>query len=69
MNINVKKYIRHILFILIGAGAGYLLNLFVGCPTGTCAITSNPYSSMICMALVGWLISLSIQKKCENCKS
>ena len=69
MNVNVIKYLRHILFTIIGAGAGYLLYQFVGCPTGTCAITSNPYSSMIYMALVGWLISLSFKTKSEKSNS
>ena len=44
MKSNGKKYIRHILFIFVGALLGYFLNAFVGCPTGTCAVTSNPFS-------------------------
>ena len=69
MNIKVKKYIRHILFIVLGAALGYLLNAYVGCPTGTCAITSNPYSSMIYMALVGWMFSVALSKRCDGCNT
>lgn len=60
MNKKLNRYIRHLLFIVLGAGAGYLLNLLIGCPTGTCAITSNPYPSMAYMALAGWLILISL---------
>lgn len=69
MKINAKRIIRHIVFTLSGALIGYLLYLWVGCPTGTCAITSNPVSAMIYMSLVGWLISLSISKGCDKCNT
>ncbi|MBQ1257583.1 MAG: hypothetical protein IIW08_01415 [Clostridia bacterium] len=69
MNNKVKKYIRHILFAAAGSGIGYFINFFIGCPTGTCAVTSNPYSSMAFMALVGWLISVSLSKRCDGCNT
>jgi hypothetical protein len=43
--------------IVLGAAAGYLVYRFVGCRTGTCPITSNPYLSMIVGALLGALIA------------
>ena len=46
---------------IIGTVAGGLLGLLyykkVGCPTGSCPITSNPYGSAIYGAIVGFLIS------------
>ena len=69
MKSNGKKYLRHILFIFVGALLGYFLNAFVGCPTGTCAVTSNPFSSMIFMALVGWLVSVALLKRCDGCNT
>ena len=37
----------------IGAVAGFLYWKYVGCLTGTCAITSNPINSTIYFALLG----------------
>ena len=46
---------------IIGAVVGGLLGLLyhkkVGCPTGSCPITSNPYGSTIYGAVMGLLIS------------
>ena len=53
----MKKALRALLFALGGAAAGYLYYRFVGCTTGTCPISSNPYLSMGYLAVVGLLIS------------
>ena len=42
---------------LIGAGAGYLYYRLVGCPNGTCPITSNPYMSSIYGSVLGLLVA------------
>ena len=47
-----------ILGIVIGGTAGYLWYRFVGCSSGSCPITSNPYSSIIYGAVIGALIGL-----------
>ena len=41
---------------LIGAIAGFLYWKYVGCMTGTCAITSNPIRSTIYFAIIGALV-------------
>ncbi|HOD16366.1 MAG TPA: DUF6132 family protein [Spirochaetota bacterium] len=41
----------------IGAAAGYLYYYFVGCATGTCPITSNPYMSVLYGAVMGGLVA------------
>lgn len=46
-----------IIGIVIGSSAGYLYYYFVGCATGTCPITSNPYMSVLYGAVMGGLIS------------
>lgn len=38
---------------LLGAVGGFLYYKFVGCVTGTCAITSNPFRSSIYFAFFG----------------
>lgn len=39
-----------------GAAAGFLYWKYVGCLTGTCAITSNPVRSTIYFAILGALL-------------
>ncbi|MCI5484871.1 MAG: hypothetical protein MR426_07415, partial [Clostridiales bacterium] len=62
----VSKWIRPALFTLGGALLGLGYYAFVGCSTGSCAITSNPLSSMLYMGLVGWLLSGVIGKECDG---
>jgi hypothetical protein len=39
--------------ILVGAGGGYLYYRLVGCRSGGCPITSNPWASTIYGAVIG----------------
>ena len=48
-----------------GAIAGFLYWKYVGCLTGTCAITSNPVRSTIYFAILGALL-FSLFKKDKN---
>jgi hypothetical protein len=43
--------------LLIGAVIGFLYYKFVGCSTGTCPITSNPFMSVIYGAVMGMLVT------------
>ncbi|MES2395738.1 MAG: DUF6132 family protein [Bacteroidota bacterium] len=56
-----------IIGIFIGAIAGYLYYHFVGCASGTCAITSKPLNSTLYGAMMGGLL-LNLFKK-EKSKS
>lgn len=42
--------------IVIGAIAGYLYYFYVGCASGTCAITSKPLNSTLYGAAMGGLL-------------
>ncbi len=42
--------------IAVGAIAGYLYYFYVGCVSGTCAITSKPLNSTLYGALMGGLV-------------
>lgn len=62
----MKKFFsnNYLLFIggLLGALSGYLYWKYVGCVTGTCAITSKPINSTIYFSLIGMLV-FSLFKK------
>ncbi len=45
-----------ILFVLVGAVAGFAFHRFIGCRTGACAIWANPYAATIYGALIGLLL-------------
>lgn len=42
--------------LVVGAIAGYLYYFYVGCASGTCAITSKPLNSCLYGALMGGLV-------------
>ncbi len=43
--------------VLLGAGAGYAYHRVVGCSTGACPITANPYISTLYGALMSALFA------------
>jgi hypothetical protein len=50
----------------IGGAAGYAYYYYVGCVSGTCAITSNPYISTVYgMAIAALLIDSPKKKESE----
>ena len=63
MNEFIKKRWIQIAGILVGAVGGYLYYHFVGCASGTCPITSNPYVSIAYGALLGYLLSDIFKRK------
>ena len=56
----MKKWLLNnkliVLGVIIGAPAGYLYYYFVGCASGTCAITSKPLNSTLYGSLLGGLL-------------
>jgi len=55
--ISEHKILVKILATLAGAGLGFLYYKFIGCRTGSCPITSNPWISMIWGGLIGFLLA------------
>jgi hypothetical protein len=59
----ILKYKLAIIGIALGALAGYLYYYFVGCASGTCAITSRPLNSTLYGAMMGDLLLSSFEKE------
>ncbi|MBL7753667.1 MAG: hypothetical protein JNM44_04250 [Chitinophagaceae bacterium] len=53
----VQKYKLHIALTILGGVSGYLYYFYVGCASGTCAITSRPFNSTAYGAVMGWLLA------------
>jgi hypothetical protein len=49
--------IKIVVGIIIGAALGFAYYKIVGCSSGTCPITSNPYISTIWGAVMGALLA------------
>ncbi|MBL7917102.1 MAG: hypothetical protein JNM96_01815 [Bacteroidia bacterium] len=62
MNLIVK-YKVEILGIVFGAVGGLLYYNFVGCKSGSCAITSNPFLIIPYGALLGYFTSGLFKKQ------
>jgi len=58
-----KKHSLKIIGILVGGVTGFLYYHFVGCASGTCPITSNPYITVLYGALLGYLLLDMFKKK------
>jgi hypothetical protein len=54
---KAKKRITYsVLAVAIGIVAGYIYYYYIGCNSGSCPITSSPWSSMGIGGLMGWLL-------------
>ena len=52
--------LRIALGVVIGGGVGFGWYKLVGCPTGTCPLTSNPYTSALYGCIVGALMASAL---------
>ena len=59
----ISKYKLTVIGILAGAVVGYLYYHFIGCGSGTCAITSKPLNSSLYGAMMGGLLFSSFKKE------
>ncbi len=53
-------------FVILGVVGGYGYYALIGCNTGSCAITSNPYMSMAWGGLLGYLLPDFFVKKAKE---
>lgn len=59
----LKKNILGLVGIVVGMLAGYAYYYFIGCSSGGCPITSNPYISIVYGAILGYLFFDLFKKK------
>lgn len=61
------KYLKWSIGIGLGAAAGFSYWYFIGCTSGSCAITSSPVNSSLYGGLMGaLLLNLFPDRKTEN---
>ena len=55
---NIKSFLnlRLLIGVVVGAIAGYAYYYFIGCSSGSCAITSNPVNSTLYGIVFGALL-------------
>lgn len=58
----IQKHLLTLSGIVLGAAGGFAYYHYVGCLSGTCAITSNPLNSTLYGALLGGLFLNIFQK-------
>ncbi len=63
MTAFLKKNLFGLIGLAAGAIGGYAYYYFIGCNTGSCPLTSNPYISVIFGAVIGYLLLDMFKKK------
>ncbi len=63
MRPNWNFIIKRILPVIAGAMLGYGYYYFIGCTSGTCPITSNPFISTAYGAFLGLIFAFPNKKK------
>lgn len=61
MNYLIKHKLT-IIGIVLGSISGFAYYYFIGCPSGSCAITSSPFNSSLYGAVMGGLLFSMFEK-------
>jgi hypothetical protein len=57
------KHFKKIVVIAVGATLGFAYYRFIGCQSGVCPLTSNPWISTGYGALIGFVFTLNGKQK------
>lgn len=63
MELNKAFFIKRVLPVVLGGLLGYGYYYYIGCYSGSCPITGNPFISTMYGALLGGIIALPAKKK------
>lgn len=58
----IQKYRLGMIGLFLGGVAGFCYYYFIGCTSGSCAITSKPFNSSVYGMMMGYLLLTSFQK-------
>ena len=61
-----RPIVKRIAASLLGAAAGFAYYYYIGCASGTCPITGNPYISTAYGAAVGFLLFPTRKAKAQQ---
>lgn len=56
-NLTSRNTLKNLAGFAVGAIGGYIYYRTIGCSSGGCAITSNPYLTMLWGGLLGYLLA------------
>jgi hypothetical protein len=56
-------WVKRATITVLGAAGGFAYYFFIGCTTGGCPITSNPYISTAYGALIGMVLTMNTARK------
>lgn len=62
MKQKLLNILHPVIFTTIGCALGFAYYTYVGCPTGSCPITSSLYSTMAYTGLIGLLVSYVLRQ-------
>lgn len=65
----IKKHQLGIIGVFVGGILGYAYYYFIGCDSGTCAITSKPINSTVYGMVLGYLVFSIFQKSKTTIKN
>ncbi|MBK6346697.1 MAG: hypothetical protein IPN08_15150 [Bacteroidales bacterium] len=55
--LKTRNSLKNIAGFALGVAGGFIYYKTIGCSSGSCAITSNPYMSMLWGGLLGYLLA------------
>jgi hypothetical protein len=64
--ITSRNTVKNLAGLMLGALGGFLYYRLIGCNSGGCAITSNPYMSVLWGAAMGYLLADIFKIKEKN---